>query len=122
VGALDSDTRLVTLTVGGANLKVSDVAAACIAGTQPACDDAIAYAQGVLGDCPGGESPLGALLIDLYGEVAKNAPGARIVVTGYPLLFDPPADTDPRAKVIADINEATTDLNCVIERSVAATK
>jgi lysophospholipase L1-like esterase len=71
---------------------------------------------GVLGDCPGGESLLGGDLIKLYGEVAEAAPRARIVVTGYPLLFEPSAASDPKAA----INEATTDLNCVIERSVAA--
>jgi lysophospholipase L1-like esterase len=71
---------------------------------------------GVLGDCPGGESLLGGDLIKLYGEVAEAAPRARIVVTGYPLLFEPSAASDPKAA----INEATTDLNCVIERDVAA--
>jgi lysophospholipase L1-like esterase len=44
------------------------------------------------------------------------APRARIVVTGYPLLFESPKAGDDKA----DINEATTDLNCVIERAVAA--
>jgi lysophospholipase L1-like esterase len=65
-------------------------------------------------------SPLGGDLIALYGKVAKAAPGARIVVTGYPHLFEPPtASTDPAtAKIITAINDATTKLNCVIERAV----
>jgi hypothetical protein len=111
----------VTLTVGAANLGLSAVAAACIGGTLPDCLTAIEPAQGELGDCPGGESPLGGRLIVLYGEVAKAAPSARIVVTGYPPLFEPPADADPvlAAKITA-INEATAKLNCVIERAVAA--
>ena len=119
---LNSETRLVTLTVGAANLGLSDVARACLAGTLADCLNAIRPAQLELGDCPGGESPLGDDLIVLYGEVAKAAPNARIVVTGYPLLFEPPAaDADPvlAAKITA-INEATTTLNCVIERAVAA--
>ena len=50
--------------------------------------------------------------------MAGKARGARIVVTGYPLLFESPSAGDPRAA----INEATTRLNCVIERAVAATQ
>jgi len=115
--ALNGDTRLVTLTVGAADLGLSAVLAACLPGPSKQCDIAISNAQGLLGDCPGGESRLGDRLIELYGEVAEAAPRARIVVTGYPLLFESPAAGDPRAA----INEATTDLNCVIERAVAAT-
>ena len=112
----------MTLTVGAANLGLSDVAKACLAGTLQDCKAAIEPAQRELGDCPGGESLLGGDLIKLYGEVAEAAPRARIVVTGYPLLFEPPAaDADPvlAAKITA-INEATAKLNCVIERAVAA--
>jgi GDSL-like Lipase/Acylhydrolase family len=118
-----NDARLVTLTVGAANLGLSDVAAACIGGTLSDCLAAIEPAQRELGECPRGESTLGDDLIGLYGDVAKAARGARIVVTGYPLLFEPPADpnSDLTAKITA-INEATAKLNCVIERAVAATQ
>jgi lysophospholipase L1-like esterase len=121
LSALKSDPQLVTLTVGAANLGLSAVAAACIGGTLPDCLAAIEPAQRELGDCPEGESTLGGRLIVLYGEVARAAPNARIVVTGYPLLFEPPAadaDHDLAAKITA-INEATARLNCVIERAVA---
>ena len=118
---LNSETRLVTLTVGAANLGLSDVARACLAGTLADCLNAIGPAQLELGDCSGGESPLGGHLITLYAEVAAKAPNARIVVTSYPLLFEPPADTDHTelAAKIRAINEATTTLNCVIKRAVA---
>ena len=46
-------------------------------------------------------------------------PPAPFVATGYPLLFAPPADDDPDRVAKTAINEATTDLNCVIERAVA---
>jgi hypothetical protein len=110
----------VTLTVGGADLDVSGVAAACISGTPIECQRAIASAKLQLGICPGGKSSLDGPLTDLYAQVADAAPRARIVVTGYPQLFEPPADTDPDAAIKTAINKATTDLNCVIERSVAA--
>jgi hypothetical protein len=37
------------------------------------------------------------------------------VVTGYPLLFDSAAPDSPQAA----INDATAELNCIIERAVA---
>jgi lysophospholipase L1-like esterase len=115
LSALERDTRLVTLTVGAANLGLSTVAGACLTGTLGDCLAAIGPAQRELGDC-GGVSPLGGDLTELYRDVAKAAPGARIVVTGYPLLFKSPLANDPRA---AAINEATTTLNCVIKHAVA---
>jgi lysophospholipase L1-like esterase len=120
LSALDRDTRLVTLTVGAANLGLSTVLAACLDPTSLQCRTAIDTAQAKLGDCSRGESgALDSPLKELYAKVAENARGARIVVTGYPLLFDPPtADTFP----FRDINEATADLNCVIERAVTATQ
>jgi hypothetical protein len=87
---------------------------------------AIADANLVLGvgDCPIGKNTLGGDLIDLYGKVAKAAPGARIVVTGYPLLFKPPTtSTNPAtARITTAINDATAKLNCVIEQAVAASQ
>jgi len=116
LSVLKSDTRLVTLTVGAANLGLSAVLAACLPGPSQQCDDAIRNAHDLVRGCPVGEGTLGGDLINLYGEVADVAPRARIVVTGYPLLFESPKAGDDKA----DINEATTDLNCVIERAVAA--
>jgi lysophospholipase L1-like esterase len=113
--ALETDPQLVTLTVGANNLRLFAVLTACLPGPSPQCDLAISNAQAMLGDCPG-VSPLGGNLTDLYGAVAETAPSARIVVTGYPLLFESPAPGTTEAKV----NKATIDLNCVIERAVAA--
>ena len=113
---LDSSTRLVTLTVGAANLALSGVLTACSRGATQDCLQKIADARLLLGDCTGGESSeLDGDLSKLYGEVAAKAPRARIMVTGYPLLFESP----PTGSLQAAINEATTDLNCVIERAVA---
>jgi lysophospholipase L1-like esterase len=127
LSALDRDTRLVTdarlvtLTVGAANLGLSAVLDACLPGPSQHCDDAIRNAQDRLGDCREGKSSeLDRPLAVLYAEVAAAARGSRIVVTGYPLLFEveSPVPGDDKA----DINEATTDLNCVIERALAATQ
>jgi lysophospholipase L1-like esterase len=104
--ALPSDTRLVTLTVGAANLNLSDVLTACTAVPPAGCDAAI---QRALGRLP----MLGSDLTELYADVAEAAPKARIVVTGYPHLFEP---VDPLFKAI---NAAIDQLNTTIEQAVS---
>ena len=119
---LSSHTRLVTLTVGAADLGLSRVLAACANASTPemvaACSREIGRVLALLGDCQEDKSLLYSSLTDLYADVVDEARGARIVVTGYPLLFESPPAGDPRAA----INEATNRLNCVIERAVAATQ
>jgi lysophospholipase L1-like esterase len=110
--ALNQDTRLVTLTVGGNDLDVADVAATCTDRTVPqplSCQAAIERALGRLRD-------LGPALIDLYAKVAAKAPDARIVVTGYPHLFE-------SAPGIPDaVNNATDELNATIKDAVSVTQ
>ena len=57
-------------------------------------------------------------LRDLYTQVAGAAPNALIVVTGYPYLFEPPAEGDLNADIINAVNSATA-LNCTIQQAVA---
>jgi len=110
---LDRDTGLVTLTVGAADLGLSAVLTAC---TNPLgdCGAAILQARSMLPD-------LGRDLTLLYAEVAEAAPKARIVVTGYPHLFESTAPPVPPAIIIA-INEATDALNATIRQAVTDTQ
>jgi lysophospholipase L1-like esterase len=110
---LDRDTRLVTLTVGAADLGLSSVLAACTAGTVDRCKLAI---QEALRGLPTLSSDLAAL----YTKVAAAAPRARIVVTGYPHLFEPTAAAFVDPGIIIAVNQATDELNAIIERSVGA--
>ena len=84
------------------------------------CQGQINRVLALLRDCPEDKNSLilDCSLTPLYAEVAEKARGARIVVTGYPLLFESPPAGDPRAA----INEATTRLNSLIERAVTATQ
>jgi lysophospholipase L1-like esterase len=115
---LTSDTRLVTLTVGAADLDLSGVLTACTAVPPVGCEAAINNALALLVVGPGGESELGRRLTGLFALVADAAPRARIVVTGYPHLFEATAPFDPT--IIMAVNQATDELNAIIERSVAA--
>jgi lysophospholipase L1-like esterase len=122
LSALKSDTRLVTLTVGAANLGLSAVLDACSNTSTPEmvqeCQRQINRALALLRDCPEDKNSVDCSLTPLYAQVAREARGARIVVTGYPLLFEP-RPTDP---IITGINQATTRLNSLIERAVTATQ
>jgi lysophospholipase L1-like esterase len=113
LSALKQSTRLVTLTVGAADLGLSQVLAACTAGTPQQCQEAIGLANRLLPAECGDESELGRRLGNLYADVAEAAPNALIVATGYPLLFDDPDLLETQ------INDATTRLNCAIEKAVA---
>ena len=88
LSALKESTRLVTLTVGAADLGLSRVLVACTAGTPTQCQGAIRSANLLLPAECGDESELGRRLTDLYADVAAPAPNALIVATGYPLLFE----------------------------------
>lgn len=120
--ALNRGTRLVTLTVGGNDLNVAGVAAACAAGPSPGCQAAINSALALLAAPPGGTSVLGARLAATYTTVATAAPKARILVTGYPYLFEPPAPDNPNAATIVAVNNATTALNATIAAAVAGAR
>ncbi|HZA32687.1 MAG TPA: SGNH/GDSL hydrolase family protein [Propionibacteriaceae bacterium] len=115
LSALNVDTELVTITVGAADLNLSEVLAACTAvpPTPVQCQAAIANAQALLG-------ALAVSLTNLYALVADAAPNALIVVTGYPYLFEPPAEGDPNAAIITAIRNAITALNTTIQQTVAA--
>jgi lysophospholipase L1-like esterase len=112
LAALNRGTRLVTLTVGAADLGLSAVLTACTTGTQLQCLTAIEVASG-------GLVQLDIDLTDLYAEVADAAPRAHIVVTGYPHLFaSPPAPPfDP--VIAAAINSAIDALNATIREAAA---
>lgn len=124
VSALDPRTTLVTLTVGGNDLRVAAIAAACAAGPTVECQTAIAGAVGMLSPQPqlGGLSILGSRLLSTYSAVAANAPNAEILVTGYPYLFEPPSPDNPNKPTIDAINAATTTLNQTIAGAVAGAR
>ena len=118
LAALKRGTRLVTLTVGAADLGLSGVLVACTAGTPTQCQAEIQSARLLLPARCGDDSPLGDRLTDLYAAVDAAAPRALIVVTGYAHLFHL-APSDPGLPIKAQINAATTLLNCAIEKAVA---
>lgn len=109
--ALDDRTDLVTLSIGGNDLGVADIASNCAAGKAIPCRNELSSALSLLNVLP-------ERLDAVYTAVAQAAPNARIVVTGYAVMYDA---SDPNAKdfgMAAAINAATIGLNEVIRTAV----
>ncbi|WP_273652539.1 SGNH/GDSL hydrolase family protein [Cellulomonas fimi] len=83
LAALDADTDLVTLTIGGNDVGWSTAVVACLGGTDAQCSAALAVVTARITD------ELPARLDSVYGAVAAAAPDAHVVVAGYPRLFSP---------------------------------
>lgn len=111
--ALDDRTDLVTVSVGGNDLGVADIAAECSAGKAVACRDGVSSALSLLNILP-------QRLSAVYGAVHDAAPNARIVVTGYVVIFD---NSNPKAAdfgTATAINAAALGLNQTIQDVVSA--
>lgn len=83
LGALDTGTAYVSITVGGNDAGFSSVLTEC---AKPAwmsnCNGAIDQAQNVI------TNTLPGRLASLYSSIRARATNARIVVVGYPRLFN----------------------------------
>jgi lysophospholipase L1-like esterase len=109
--ALDDRTDLVTLSVGGNDLGVAAIATDCAARRAEACRNEVTGALSLLNVLP---DRLG----DVYSAVAKAAPNARIVVTGYVLMWDASDPSSRDFQTSAAMNAATLGLNEVIQQAV----
>jgi lysophospholipase L1-like esterase len=113
--ALDADTDLVTLSIGGNDIGWSTAVMACLGGSDAQCAGALAATTNKV------TTVLPALLDSVYAQVAARAPGAPVLVTGYPRLFSPeyggflfasPADQDA-------LNAGADLLNGVLAQAAA---
>ncbi|GAA1467371.1 SGNH/GDSL hydrolase family protein [Microbacterium thalassium] len=123
-GKLGAATKYVTITAGVNDLAWQDTLLTCYADPDPTlpggpCQVALGIAAGQL---PG----VAAGLAGAIAKIRVAAPGAKILVTGYPLLFGKLGSScsigalggqkvtiTPTVKVLA--NDAVTSLNAVIE-------
>ncbi len=109
--ALDTDTDLVTVSIGGNDLGVAALASACARGSSANCKRDFSAAIETIGQ-------LTDRLSATYQAIAEAAPNARIVVMGYPLLFELPATNSPEFATTAAVNTATAALNADAESAV----
>jgi lysophospholipase L1-like esterase len=98
LGRLNMSTELVTITAGGNDLNVGAIAVLCRAGLgTPACLQALGSAQHLIGS---GE--LSSRVASMILAVKAKAPNAKIVVTGYPYLFNGDNDFEATANALLD--------------------
>lgn len=80
IDALDQDTDLVTIGVGGNDIGWTDAILACIIPLHNCTADIAEAEQKVVEELP-------AKLDAVYAAIAAAAPSAEVYVTGYPRLF-----------------------------------
>ena len=112
-GTLNARTDVVTVTIGGNDIRFGTVVAACIgqqlpATCAPALEQANTYASTVLAP----------QLAAQFARIAEVAPRATLVVTGYPYLFEAGTAGPLSAEAQALFNAGTDDLNAVIAGQV----
>lgn len=81
VSAITSDTSLVTISIGGNDAGFADVMTDCNLGSDSSCvsrnQEAQTYAR----------NQLPARLDAVYSQIRGRAPSARVVVVGYPHIY-----------------------------------
>jgi lysophospholipase L1-like esterase len=118
LGPLNSGIELVTVQVGGNDAGFSSVITEC---AQPAwmsdCDRAIATSQSTINNVLPGR------LNTLYATIESKAPSARVVVVGYPRLFngiDCNAGTFFSSSEMTKLNQTADLLNSRIGAAASA--
>jgi lysophospholipase L1-like esterase len=82
VGSLSSTTTLVTVTIGGNDAGFADVITSCRFGSTTDCTNAVNTAKSFA------TATLPGRLDATYAAIRNRAPNARLVVLGYPRLFE----------------------------------
>jgi lysophospholipase L1-like esterase len=82
LSALSSGTDLVTLTIGGNDVGFAPAVITCTLVGDSACAATVEAAMEWARD------KMPAKFDDTYRDIRRHAPNARVIVLGYPLLFD----------------------------------
>lgn len=114
ISAVTSDTRLVSVTIGGNDAGFSDVILSCVTF---GCSSAISDARNFIA------TQLAARLDTVYSAIARQAPSARVAVLGYPRLFGSSgcfSTTGISASERTDLNAVADQLRDVIRARATA--
>jgi len=118
ISALQTNTDLVTITIGGNDVGFAAVLGTCtFAESDRTCFAAVDTAEAFA------RSALPGRLSRTYAAIRSAAPDARVIVLGYPRLFElTPGCDDPLAPNLARrerLNEGSDVLNTVIQKTVS---
>lgn len=81
ISALDEDTGLVSITVGGNDAGFADVMTTCVLGSERTCLARIGEARRYTSETLPGR------LDRVYSAIRATSPSARVVVLGYPRFY-----------------------------------
>jgi lysophospholipase L1-like esterase len=82
VSALSASTTLVSVTIGGNDAGFSSVMETCVLSSTGSCLNAVSNARAII------TGPLPASLDTTLQAIRAHAPSAKIVLLGYPDLYD----------------------------------
>jgi lysophospholipase L1-like esterase len=82
LSALSSSTTLVSITVGGNDVGFSSVMETCVLDSTSSCVSAVDAAETEMANT------LPGALNSVLADIAADAPNARVIVLGYPDLYD----------------------------------
>lgn len=115
LAALDVDTDLVMLSIGGNDIEWSSAVGACLLLLDVQCAGASASVRGLIA------TKLPGLLDALHTKISAAAPHARVIVTGYPRLFSPEygafLGASPAEQQV--LNDGADQLNAVVAAAAA---
>lgn len=111
LGPLNSSTGLVSISVGGNDAGFADVMTTCVLQSDSACLSRIATARAYV------DSTLPGNLDSVYSAIRTKAPGAHVVVIGYPRFYQLGTScvglSETKRKAI---NDASDHLNTAIAK------
>ncbi len=114
LGPLGTGTSLVSISIGGNDAGFADVMTTCVLQSDSNCLARIATARTYVG------STLPGNLDSVYSAIRAKAPGARVVVIGYPRFYQLGASclglSETKRKAI---NDASDLLNTTIAKRAA---
>jgi lysophospholipase L1-like esterase len=117
LGALNANTDLVTITIGGNDVGFASVMTACTLGGDSTCINAVNQAMAEA------QTILPARLDATYAAIRAAAPNALVIVLGYPRLVSPTGSCglfNLSSTKRAALNNGADVLDAVIADRVAA--
>ena len=117
LSALSAATTLVSITVGGNDVGFSSTMETCVLESTSNCVAAIQAGEAQI------SSSLPGDLSNVLGDIASDAPNARVIVLGYPDLYDLSKSSTCIGLSTTDrtdLNQAAGDLDAAIQTAASA--
>jgi lysophospholipase L1-like esterase len=117
LSALSAATTLVSITVGGNDVGFSSTMETCVLHSTSTCVAAIQADEAQVSSALPGE------LNSVLGDIAGAAPSARVIVLGYPGLYDLSRSSTCIGLSTTDrtdLNQAADELDAAIQAAAAA--